>query len=272
MKKIFDLRNKIIVITGASGSIGSELSCSLAEMGCKVVLLYNSTKPKKVVIERLEKSLSDYEIYKCNVTAIEEIENCKDFIIDKFGSVDALINCAGGNNPNASTSKENSFFKISKESYQWVNDLNLLGTIIPCQVFGQIFAEQKKGNIVNISSMAAFRPLTKIPAYSSSKAAINSFTRWLSVHMAKEYSSNIRVNAIAPGFILSKQNRFLLVDKSTGNYTKRGKSIIENTPMGKFGEPKELLSTVAWLLSDYSNFVTGTIVPVDGGFDAYSGV
>ena len=144
MKKIFDLRNKIIVITGASGSIGSELSCSLAEMGCKVVLLYNSTKPKNVVIERLEKSLSDYEIYKCNVTAIEEIENCKDFIIDKFGSVDALINCAGGNNPNASTSKENSFFKISKESYQWVNDLNLLGTIIPCQVFGQIFAEQKR--------------------------------------------------------------------------------------------------------------------------------
>ena len=148
----------------------------------------------------------------------------------------------------------------------------MMGTVLPCQVFGEFFSKNKKGNILNISSMAGLRPLTKIPAYSSSKAAVNNFTKWLSVHMATKYSEKIRVNAIAPGFLLGKQNRFLLIDEKTGKYTDRGEKIIRHTPMNKFGEPKELISTVVWLLSPSSNFITGVVVPVVGGFNAFGGV
>ncbi len=269
---LFNIKNKVVVVSGASGFIGGEISCLLAEAGCAVALLYNNNKPNDRLIKRLINSKSSYKTIKCDVTIKEDIKNSKDLIINEFGKIDALINCAGGNHPKATTSDSNSFFEIPSDAFEWVTKLNVIGTILPCQVFGEVFAENKKGNILNISSMAAFRPLTKIPAYSSSKAAINSFTRWLSVHMAKEYSENIRVNAIAPGFFLGNQNRFLLIDKETGDYTERGKSIIANTPMNKFGEPEELISTVIWLLSDSSNFVTGVLVPVDGGFDAFGGV
>ena len=270
--QLFDIKNKVVVVTGASGFIGSEISCSLAEVGCKVTLLFNNNSPSEEIITRLSKSNSDFEIFKCDVTNDEDIISCKDKILNKFGTIDALINCAGGNHPDATTGSENSFFNIPADAFEWVIKLNLMGSIRPCQIFGKEFAKNKKGNILNISSMAAIRPLTKIPAYSSSKAAINSFTKWLSVHMAKEYSKDIRVNAIAPGFFLSKQNKFLLINEKTGKYTERGNSIIENTPMKKFGNPKELVSTVIWLLSDHSNFITGVIVPVDGGFDAFGGV
>ncbi len=270
--KLFNLKKKVVVITGASGSIGGEISASLAEIGCSVVLLYNKNQPEDYVMKRIKASQSDYAMYMCDVTSEEGLKSSKDSIIKEFGHIDGLINCAGGNHPKATTSPENSFFKISNDSFEWVTKLNLMGTVLPCQTFGEEFSKNKKGNIINISSMAAIRPLTKIPAYSSSKAAINSFTRWLSVYMATEYSNDIRVNAIAPGFFIGKQNRFLLIDKDTGNYTERGKSIIEHTPMGKFGEPKQLVSTVIWLLSDYSDFVTGVLIPVDGGFDAFGGV
>ena len=270
--KLFNLKKKVVVITGASGSIGGEISASLAEIGCSVVLLYNKNQPEDSVMKRIKASQSDYAMYMCDVTSEEELKSSKDSIIKEFGHIDGLINCAGGNHPRATTSPENSFFEISNDSFEWVTKLNLMGTVLPCQTFGEEFSKNKKGNIINISSMAAIRPLTKIPAYSSSKAAINSFTRWLSVYMATEYSNDIRVNAIAPGFFIGKQNRFLLIDKDTGNYTERGKSIIEHTPMGKFGEPKQLVSTVIWLLSDYSDFVTGVLIPVDGGFDAFGGV
>ena len=269
---LFNIENKVVVVSGASGFIGGEISCLLAKAGCKVALLYNNNKPNDEIRQRLIDSNSNHKIIKCDVTIKEDIRNCKNLIINEFGNIDALINCAGGNHPKATTSSNNSFFEIPPDAFEWVTKLNLMGTILPCQVFGKVFAENKRGNILNISSMAAIRPLTKIPAYSSAKAAINSFTRWLSVHMATEYSENIRVNAIAPGFFLGKQNRFLLIDKDTGNYTERGKSIIANTPMNKFGEPEQLISTVIWLLSDYSNFVTGVLVPVDGGFDAFGGV
>tara|TARA_S200000501_G_scaffold189490_1_gene178321 strand:+ start:120 stop:941 length:822 start_codon:yes stop_codon:yes gene_type:complete len=272
INKLFELKNKVVVITGASGSIGGEISASLAESGCRVALLYNQNQPDDSIMQRIKNSKSDFAMYKCDVTSKDGLKISKDLIMKDFGYIDSLINCAGGNHPKATTSNENNFFKISNESFEWVTKLNLMGTVLPCQVFGEEFTIHKKGNIINISSMAAIRPLTKIPAYSSSKAAINSFTRWLSVYMAKEYSTNIRVNAIAPGFFIGKQNRFLLIDKDTGNYTKRGKSIIEHTPMNKFGEPKQLISTVIWLLSDYSDFVTGVLIPVDGGFDAFGGV
>ena len=272
IEKLFDLREKVVVISGGSGFIGSEISCALAEIGCRVALLYNNSKPNDRTIKRIKSSNSDFEIYKCDVTNREDIIECKNSVFDKFGDIDILINCAGGNHPDSTTSDKLNFFNIPAEAFNWVSELNMMGTVLPCQVFGEVFSKNKKGNILNISSMAGLRPLTKVPAYSSSKAAVNNFTKWLSVHMATNYSEKIRVNAIAPGFLLGKQNRYLLIDEKTGKYTDRGKKIICNTPMNKFGEPKELISTVVWLLSPSSNFITGVVVPVDGGFNAFGGV
>jgi len=186
--------------------------------------------------------------------------------------VDILINGAGGNKKQATTGPELSFFDLPADAAQWVFNLNFMGTLLPCQVFGRVIAEQGEGVILNISSMNAFRPLTKIPAYSGAKAAVSNFTQWLAVHMAQEYAPHIRVNAVAPGFFLTEQNRFLLTDETTGALTPRGQTIIEHTPMGRFGDPEDLLGTVLWLLSPASAFVSGIIVPVDGGFSAFSGV
>jgi NAD(P)-dependent dehydrogenase (short-subunit alcohol dehydrogenase family) len=186
--------------------------------------------------------------------------------------VDILVNGAGGNKKQATTSPDLSFFDLPPDAIRWVFDLNFLGTLLPSQVFGQPMAEQGAGCILNVSSMNAFRPLTRIPAYSAAKAAVSNFTQWLAVHMAQEYSSRIRVNAIAPGFFLTEQNRFLLTEETTGNLTPRGRTIIEHTPMGRFGAPEDLVGTVVWLLSPAAAFVTGVVVPVDGGFSANSGV
>jgi NAD(P)-dependent dehydrogenase (short-subunit alcohol dehydrogenase family) len=193
-------------------------------------------------------------------------------VIKAFGKIDILVNAAGGNNPKATTSATNTFFDLPPDAIRFVSDLNLLGTIIPSQIVGKHMAERKEGVILNISSMNAFRPLTRIAAYSAAKAAVSNFTQWLAVYMAQEISPNIRVNAVAPGFFLTNQNRYLLTDKDTGNLTDRGKKIIDHTPMGRFGEPEDLFGTVMWLLSPASKFVTGIVVPVDGGFSAYSGV
>ncbi|MEE9572530.1 MAG: SDR family oxidoreductase, partial [Candidatus Neomarinimicrobiota bacterium] len=179
---------------------------------------------------------------------------------------------AGGNHPQATTSPDLSFFNIPIDAFNKVLSLNLVGTVIPSQIIGKYFADQKHGIILNISSMNAFKPLTRIPAYSAAKAAVSNFTQWLSVHMAQEYSPNIRVNAIAPGFFLSEQNRFLLTEKDTGNLTARGKQIIDHTPLDRFGNPEDLIGAVLWLLSPASSFVTGIILPIDGGFSAFSGV
>ncbi len=183
-----------------------------------------------------------------------------------------MINGAGGNKPDATTGEDLSFFDLPADAFRWVFDLNLLGTILPSQIIGRQMAEQKKGVILNVSSMNSFRPLTRIPAYSAAKAGVSNFTQWLAVHMAQEYSPGIRVNAIAPGFFLTDQNRFLLTDTETGNLTSRGQKIIDHTPMGRFGNPEDLDGTVLWLMSPASEFVTGIVVPVDGGFSAYSGV
>jgi NAD(P)-dependent dehydrogenase (short-subunit alcohol dehydrogenase family) len=190
----------------------------------------------------------------------------------EFGRIDCLINAAGGNHPQATTSPDLSFFNIPTEALRSVFDLNIIGTMIPSQVFGKYMAEQDEGNILNFSSMNAFQPLTRIPAYSAAKAGVSNFTQWLAVHMAQEYSPNIRVNAVAPGFFLTEQNRFLLTDEETGELTDRGQTIIDHTPMGRFGDPEDLLGTVMWLMSPASAFVTGIVVPVDGGFSAFSGV
>ncbi len=183
-----------------------------------------------------------------------------------------MINGAGGNKKEATTSAELPFFDIPKDALQFVFNLNIMGTFLPSQVFGKVFAKQKEGIILNISSMNSFRPLTRIVGYSAAKAAVNNFTQWLAVHMAKEYSPKIRVNAIAPGFFLTEQNRFLLTDEKTGKMTPRGKQIIEHTPMSRYGKPEDLIGTVIWLISEAAEFITGTVIPIDGGFSAYSGV
>jgi NAD(P)-dependent dehydrogenase (short-subunit alcohol dehydrogenase family) len=193
-------------------------------------------------------------------------------VITELGHVDILINGAGGNKPQATTSQDLKFFDLPADAFRWVFDLNMLGTILPTQVFAKMMAVQGSGIILNISSMNAFRPLTRIPAYSAAKAGVSNFTQWLAVHMAQEYSPAIRVNAIAPGFFLTEQNRFLLTDKETGELTARGQTIIQHTPMGRFGTPDDLVGTVLWLVSPASAFVTGIVVPIDGGFSAFSGV
>ena len=193
-------------------------------------------------------------------------------VVTQYGKIDCLVNGAGGNKAAATTGPDLKFFDLPADALRWVFDLNILGTMLPCQAFGKLMAEQGHGTILNISSMNSFRPLTRIPAYSGAKAAVSNFTQWLAVHMAQEYSPKIRVNAVAPGFFLTNQNRFLLTDKETGELTKRGNQIISHTPMARFGEPKDLFGAILWLLSPASEFVTGTVIPIDGGFSAYSGV
>jgi len=207
-----------------------------------------------------------------NVLDVSSLRQATEAIVSRFGAIDCLVNAAGGNKPQATTSPDLSFFDLPIDALRWVFDLNILGTILPCQVMGKVMAEKGQGTILNISSMNAFRPLTRIPAYSAAKAGVSNFTQWLAVHMAQRYSPHIRVNAIAPGFFVTVQNRFLLYDEQTRELTPRGQSIIAHTPMARFGEPEDLFGAVLWLLSPASAFVTGVIVPIDGGFSAYSGV
>jgi NAD(P)-dependent dehydrogenase (short-subunit alcohol dehydrogenase family) len=202
----------------------------------------------------------------------ETLRNAVRKVKAEFGRVDCLVNAAGGNHPEAVTRPELSFFDLPEEALRFAFDLNVLGTLFSCQFFGRQMVEQGEGAIVNISSMSSFRPLTRVVGYSAAKAGVNNFTQWLAVHLAQEYSTRIRVNAIAPGFFLTDQNRFLLTDQQTGALTARGQSIIQHTPMARFGQPEDLLGTLLWLLSPASSFVTGIVVPVDGGFSAFAGV
>jgi NAD(P)-dependent dehydrogenase (short-subunit alcohol dehydrogenase family) len=193
-------------------------------------------------------------------------------VLKEFGGIDCLINGAGGNKPQATTRPDLSFFDLPEEALRYVFDVNMLGTILPCQTFGRQMAGQGEGVILNVSSMSAIRPLTRVIGYSAAKAGVSNFTQWLAVHLAQEYSPRIRVNAIAPGFFVSEQNRNMLIDEKTGKLTERGEGLIAHTPMGRFGEPEDLLGAALWLLSPASAFVTGIVVPVDGGFSAFGGV
>jgi NAD(P)-dependent dehydrogenase (short-subunit alcohol dehydrogenase family) len=267
-KRSSNFRDKCAVVTGGAGVLGAEFTRALLECGAHVAVLDLNAEKMDQFTEFGDRFLA----VQTNVLEKSSVENAARLILDKFYRVDFLINGAGGNNPKASTSAESSFFDLPQDALKFVSDLNLLGTVLPSQVFGKIMAQQQAGSILNVSSMNAFRPLTRIPVYSAAKAAVSNFTQWLAVHMAQEYSPNIRVNAIAPGFFLTKQNRFLLTDEKTGEFTARGRKIIEHTPMGRFGDPADLLGAVLWLLSDDSKFVTGIVLPIDGGFSAYSGV
>jgi NAD(P)-dependent dehydrogenase (short-subunit alcohol dehydrogenase family) len=269
---MYDFTGQVVVITGGTGILAGEIACALAGCGARLALLDVNLEPAKALRERLAENAPPLELFTANVLSRESLSQAAGEVLARFGKVDCLINAAGGNRPQATTNPDLKFFDLPLDALRWVLDLNLLGTILPCQIFGKMMAAQGHGTILNISSMNALRPLTRIPAYSAAKAGVSNFTQWLAVHLAQEYSPRLRVNAIAPGFFLTSQNRFLLTDKETGELTARGKSIITHTPMARFGEPADLLGTVLWLLSPASAFVTGTVVPIDGGFSAYSGV
>jgi len=272
MKDLFDLSGKAIVITGGGGVLCGALAKALAKGGAKVAVLDLIEDAAKKVTKEIKSEGGSAIAVKCNVLEKDTLEAARKKIIAEFGKIDVLINGAGGNKKEATTSPELSFFDLPPEAIRFVFDLNFVGTLLPSQVFAKDIAESGDGVILNVSSMNAFRPLTKIPAYSAAKAAVSNFTQWLAVHMCQNYSKEIRVNAIAPGFFLTEQNRFLLTDEKSGELTPRGKTIIDHTPMGKFGQPEELIGTVMWLLSDAAKFVTGIVVPIDGGFSAFSGV
>ena len=244
----------------------------MAGCGAKVALLEVNAEAGKALVERMGERGKQVTVFYCDVLNPESIVAAAQEAKKNMGTIDCLINGAGGNKPQATTSPEMKFFDLPPDAVRWVFDLNIMGTIIPSQAFGRIMAEQGFGSILNISSMNSFRPLTRIPAYSAAKAAVSNFTQWLAVHMAQEYSPKIRVNAIAPGFFLTNQNRFLLTDKETGEWTARGKTIVGHTPMARLGEPRDLIGCVLWLLSPAAEFVTGVVIPIDGGFSAFSGV
>lgn len=270
--RLYDFIGQTVVITGGTGVLGGEIALALAGCGAQLAILDLNLDPGQALLERMGARAADAALFHVDVLSVESLRKAAAEVLARFGKVDCLINAAGGNRPQATTGPDLKFFDLPTDALRWVFDLNILGTILPCQVFGKVMAERHGGVILNISSMNAFRPLTRIPAYSAAKAGVSNFTQWLAVHMAHEYSPHIRVNAIAPGFFVTNQNRFLLHDRETGELTARGKSIIAHTPMGRFGNPDDLLGAVLWLLSPASAFVTGTIVPIDGGFSAYSGV
>ncbi|MCX6083266.1 MAG: SDR family oxidoreductase [Chloroflexi bacterium] len=269
LNSLFDLSGKAAVVTGGAGILCAEMCRALAAAGAKIAVLDLRLEPAEALAAELGNGAIGLA---CNVLDKASVETAAQKIVSAYGRVDILVNGAGGNKPQATTNPEQSFFDLPADALRWVFDLNLMGTILPSQVFGKIMAEQKSGVIINISSMNSFRPLTRIAAYSAAKAGVSNFTQWLAVHMAQEYGPEIRVNAIAPGFFLTEQNRFLLTDKETGVLTPRGQQILAHTPAARFGNPNDLAGTLLWLVSPASAFVTGIIVPVDGGFSAFSGV
>lgn len=273
LQSFYDFTDCTVLVTGGAGVLGSEIACALVGCNANVVILDRDQDLAQKAIERFPKAVKGraVRVYG-DVLNLETLQQANQTIQVEFGAVDVLINAAGGNHPSATTSADLSFFDLPLDALRHVGDLNLLGTILPCQVFGRGMAEHGEGVILNISSMNALRPLTRIPAYSAAKAAVTNFTQWLAVHMAQNYSPRIRVNAIAPGFFLTEQNRFLLTDKESGELTARGQSILAHTPMNRFGTPEDLLGATLWLVSPASAFVTGAVIPIDGGFSAFSGV
>ena len=272
MKELFSLEGKVAAVTGGGGVLCGTMSRALGRIGVNVAVLDISMEAAQKVAGDITAAGGKAIAVKCDVLDKQSIAKAADTVIETLGQVDILINGAGGNKKEATTNADMSFFDLPTDAIQWVFNLNFIGTLLPCQVFGKLMAEQNHGVILNTSSMNAFSPLTRIPAYSAAKAGVSNFTQWLAVHMNQEYTPNIRVNALAPGFFLTEQNRFLLTDAETGGLTPRGKTIIDQTPMGRFGNPEDLISTMLWLLSDGASFITGIIVPIDGGYNAFGGV
>jgi len=272
MDELFDIKDRAYVITGGAGVLCGEMARHLARRGARLCLVDYDVRRAQELCQQIKAEGGIALPVEADVLERKTLEKAFLCAEQSLGRIDGLINGAGGNRPEATCTEPVTFFDLHEDALRAVIDLNCMGTILPSQVFGRCLAEQGEGVIINISSMNAFRPLTNIAAYSAAKAAVSNFTQWLATYMAQRHSPKIRVNAIAPGFFMTRQNRFLLTDEKTGELTERGRKIIEHTPMGRFGEPADLVGTVLWLLSDAAKFVTGIVVPVDGGFSAFSGV
>jgi len=271
VNSIFDLNDKVAVITGGTGVLGSTAALSLSSAGVKVALL-TTNKDNAIQIENtIHNQGGEVLVLEANVLSKASMEEVRDKVLDKFGHLDILLNVAGGNMPGATIGPDQTIFDLSMDDFTKVTELNLNGTVIPSLVFGKIMADQGFGSIINYSSMAVPRVLTRVAGYSASKAAMENFTKWMAVEMATKFNNKIRVNAIAPGFFIGNQNRELLMNED-GSYTERGNAIIENTPMKRFGEPEELNGVLHFLCSDASKFITGAVIPIDGGFNIFSGV
>ncbi len=268
----YNLTDRVAVVTGAGGAIGSEISRSLCAEGARVAIWDISLDAARKTAEEITSAGGTAIGVECDVLSKEKVAAARDETVGQFGTVDILVNGAGGSRPEATTTAEQEFFDIAPEALGRVFDLNYMSAVIPSQAVGRIFAEKKRGVILNISSIGAILPLTRSISYSNGKAATSNFTQWLAVHMAQTYSTRIRVNALAPGFCLTAQNRFLMLDEKTEELTARGNQVIAQVPMARFGEPTEIANAALWLVSDSASFVTGAIIPIDGGITAYLGV
>ena len=267
MKNLFDIKNYVVVITGGTGVLGRCIGKYLALNGAKVILLGRREDVGAAVVADIKKAGGEAEFMKCDVMEQTMVQATCDAIVAKYGKVDTLLNAAGGNQKGATIGPDQNFFDLDPEQFQKV--LNLVGTVIPTQVFLKPMVEQGKGSIINFSSMAAFRPLTRVCGYAAAKAGISNFTEYMAHECAKKFGEGIRVNAIAPGFFITDQNRALLTNPD-GSYTERGKDVVRQTPFGRMGKPEELCGTIHYLMSDASSFVTGTVAVVDGGFNIYA--
>jgi NAD(P)-dependent dehydrogenase (short-subunit alcohol dehydrogenase family) len=268
MRNLFDLKDRVVVITGGTGVLGACMSEYLAEQGAKVVILARNKENGTIQANYLISKGYNALFLQSDVNDREVLEQNCDDILAQYGRIDVLINGAGGNMPGATIGPDKTIFDLDVDAFKKVVDLNLFGTVIPTMVFAKVMTEQKQGNIINISSESAIRPLTRVVGYGAAKAAVTNFTKYLAIELATKYGEGLRVNALAPGFFISEQNRTLLTNPD-GSFTARGNTIISHTPFGRFGEPDELLGTLHWLTSDASKFVTGTLTVVDGGFDAF---
>lgn len=271
MNDIFQIKDKVAVITGASGALAQSAAISLAQAGVKLALLTRKKSSLTQLIETIASEGGEAMAYEADILSEESLKAAKDQIIAHYSKVDILLNIAGGNLPGATIAPDKTIFDLAMDDFKKVTDLNLNGTVLPSLVFGASMAEQKEGTIINYSSMAVDRAITRVAGYSASKAAMENFTRWMAVEMATKFGGGVRVNAIAPGFFIGNQNRALLTN-ADGSYTERGQTIIRNTPMGRFGEAEELNGAVHFLCSDAARFITGVVLPIDGGFSAFSGV
>lgn len=275
MNELFDLRDKVAVVTGATGVLGGAMAKGLAHSGALVGVLGRSEEKARQTVEEIEDSGGQALALPADVLDKEQLESAREALLEHWGRVDILVNAAGGNVPEATLDDDTGVFDLPSDAVRQVMDLNFLGTLLPSQVFGAAMVgrngENGEGNIVNISSMTASKPLTNVAGYSAAKAAVENFTRWLAVELGRSYGAGVRVNAIAPGFFIGEQNRDLLLNEDD-SLTQRGEIIVEHTPAGRFGEPEELVSTLIWLCSPGASFVNGIVVPVDGGFSAFGGV
>jgi NAD(P)-dependent dehydrogenase (short-subunit alcohol dehydrogenase family) len=271
MEVSFDITGKVAVITGAGGIICGVMAKEFAKKGARVALLDLFPEKAQMIADEINAAGGDAIAVKADVLSRESLMEARRTVLDRYGHIDILINGAGGNKKAATTSAENPFFTMDIEALKWVFDLNVMGAVLTTQVFGEPMAQQGFGNVINIASMASVLPLTNTVAYSGAKCAVANFTQWMATHFNLNYSANIRVNAIAPGFLLTEQNRFLM-QQEDGTPTERGQKVLAKTPMGRYGEPEEMVGAVIWLCSEAASFVNGAVIPIDGGFSAYWGI